>query len=132
MPDRPLDDCTLAALRAALVALRGGTPTRATQVALAGVAPPGVRLTLDLEAERTLGQPLVVAQVLAAPGSDPCFSRLSPREREVAALVAAGLRNADIALALGIALGTVKDHVHRVLAKSGLDGRAQIASVWRG
>lgn len=131
MSDGPLDDATLEALRDALSRVRGGNPSRAGQVALAGVAPPGVRLTLDLAAERTLGHPLVVADRSGAPGSDPCFAELTPREREVAALVAAGLRNADIALALGIALGTVKDHVHRVLHKSGLDGRSQVAAVWR-
>jgi DNA-binding NarL/FixJ family response regulator len=55
---------------------------------------------------------------------------VSAREREVAGLVAAGLRTKDIALALGIAVGTVKDHVHRILDKTGLDSRAGIAALW--
>lgn len=44
--------------------------------------------------------------------------------------MAVGLRNKDIGLALGIALGTVKDHVHRVLDKTGLDSRAAVAAAW--
>ena len=76
-----------------------------------------------------LGQPLVVLRPRREP--DPCFASLTPREREVASLVAVGLRNKDIALALGIRLATVKDHVHKILHKSGLDSRAAIASTWR-
>jgi DNA-binding NarL/FixJ family response regulator len=126
----PLAETTLERLRVALAAMSGGRSSRAAQVALAGVAPPGVRLTLDLAAERTLGHAVVIAQVPRTPGADPCFASLTPREREVAALVAAGLRNRDVALALGVTVPTVKDHVHHILLKSGLDGRAQLAAVW--
>lgn len=65
-----------------------------------------------------------------SPRTEPLFDALSPREREVAGLVAAGLRNRDIALALGIKVATVKDHVHRILHKSGLDSRAHVAAIW--
>jgi DNA-binding NarL/FixJ family response regulator len=54
------------------------------------------------------------------------FAALSEREREVALLVARGLRNKEIAAELGIAESTVKDHVHHVLEKSGLGSRAEI------
>lgn len=128
----PLNDDDLARLRTALAGIRGGALSRVQLSELAGVAPEGVELTIDLEAERVLGQPLVIARMHTRPGTDPCFAALTAREREVASLLAAGLRNKDIALALDLALGTVKDHVHRILAKSGLDGRSQVAAVWNG
>ncbi len=89
-------------------------------------------LTIDLDAAEQLGQPMVVP----ARTGDPEGKRVDPggrrRMQKKAEPVAAGLRNRDIALALEISLGTVKDHVHRILRKSGLDGRAHVASVWRG
>jgi DNA-binding NarL/FixJ family response regulator len=48
------------------------------------------------------------------------------------ALVAAGHTNAEIAAALVISVGTVKDHVHSILAKTGLRSRAAVARAWRG
>ena len=43
--------------------------------------------------------------------------QLTPRESEVLRLVAAGLRNKEIALRLEIKLPTVKNHVHKILDK---------------
>jgi DNA-binding NarL/FixJ family response regulator len=42
---------------------------------------------------------------------------LSPREREVALLVARGLANKEIARELGLSHGTVKLHVHSIFLK---------------
>ena len=52
---------------------------------------------------------------------------LTPRERDVARLVAAGQRNRVIADGLGISEGTVKMHLHNVYAKLGLESRTQLA-----
>lgn len=83
-------------------------------------------LTIDLDAADELGQPLVVLRVPARREPPACFAELSPREWEVARLVARGLRNKDIAAELYISLATVKDHVHRILAKTGLSSRAEV------
>lgn len=53
---------------------------------------------------------------------------LSPREREVARLVADGLTNKDIAAELFVSVRTVDGHVHHVLTKLGLGSRTQLAA----
>ena len=50
---------------------------------------------------------------------------LSPREREVLGLVAEGMRNREIALALFISQSTAKVHVRNVIAKLGVRNRAE-------
>lgn len=56
------------------------------------------------------------------------LSTLSPRERQVLELVAGGLTNAAVARRLGIALGTVKNHVHRILGKLQMKSRREAAA----
>lgn len=52
-------------------------------------------------------------------------SPLTPREEEVLKLVARGLCNKEIAGSLGIALPTVKNHVHGILEKTGVSSRRE-------
>ena len=54
--------------------------------------------------------------------------RLSPREQEVAALVAEGLTSSGIAARLGMAHGTVSNHLTHILRKLGLARRSQLAA----
>ncbi len=58
------------------------------------------------------------------------IERLSPREREVAALMAQGLANKEIAVTLGISQSRVKDVVESILKKLGASNRAAAAALW--
>lgn len=59
-------------------------------------------------------------------GADQC--PLTPREREVAALVALGLTNREIAARLTIADRTATSHVVHILSKLGFRSRAMVAA----
>jgi DNA-binding NarL/FixJ family response regulator len=63
------------------------------------------------------------------PGTDGSarVALLSDREREVVTLVARGLSNAEIAVALFLSPTTVKTHIARILAKLDLRDRVQVA-----
>lgn len=54
-------------------------------------------------------------------------SRLTRRELQVMELIAEGCTNKDIAVQLGIAIHTVKTHVHNLLLKLGLRTRLEVA-----
>jgi DNA-binding CsgD family transcriptional regulator len=54
---------------------------------------------------------------------------LTPREREVAALVARGCTDRDIARVLGIGFGTVRTHITNAMSKNGCSNRAELAAV---
>ena len=59
-------------------------------------------------------------------------SLLTPREREVATLLAQGLADKQIAEQLGLETGTVKVHVKHVLRKFGAENRTKFALRYRG
>ena len=59
-------------------------------------------------------------------------SELTPRERELAALVASGLRNREIAARLGISEGTAKLHLYNVYKKLGVSSRVELAIRMQG
>jgi two-component system nitrate/nitrite response regulator NarL len=57
------------------------------------------------------------------------MDELTPREDQVAMLVARGLSNKEIACQLGLSGGTVKLHVHNILLKLGATKRYAIISL---
>jgi len=81
---------------------------------------------------RRLSPAQAVALVLAnepddapPPGTTPTLTR---RETEVAALVARGLTNRDIAAQLFLSVRTVEVHVNHILTKLGFRTRTQLAA----
>jgi two-component system nitrate/nitrite response regulator NarL len=82
------------------------------------VCPPTIAsLLFDRVADRNLGE--------------PSRSALTPREREIAALLEQGLTNKEIAAKLVIGPATVKNHVHNVLQKLKVHRRTEAAALLR-
>ena len=65
--------------------------------------------------------------ILTAPRLSP--DALSPRQREVVALIAEGLTNAEIGRRLTVTPGTAANHVEAVLRRLGVGSRVQ-AAMW--
>jgi DNA-binding NarL/FixJ family response regulator len=61
--------------------------------------------------------PVLVQELVAARRVDDPLEELTPREREVLALMAEGRSNAGIARRLWVTEGTVEKHVHSILGK---------------
>lgn len=61
------------------------------------------------------------------PEIPPGFNELTPREREVLVLIGQGANNREIAEALFLSEGTVKNHVTNMLGRLGLRDRTQAA-----
>ncbi|OUO48599.1 DNA-binding response regulator [Olsenella sp. An285] len=82
-----------------------------------------------LERAVALGAGVPVAE---KPDLTTVFSQLTDREREVVALIAEGLDNREIAAAVYMGDGTVRNHISSILAKLHLKNRTQIAvAYWR-
>ncbi|AZP15461.1 response regulator [Streptomyces aquilus] len=62
-----------------------------------------------------------------APAEPPELAGLSPREREILALIGDGLTNREIGKRLYLSEKTVKNHISRLLAKLGVQRRVQAA-----
>lgn len=106
--------------------------SRAKLLRLAHDLPGGLGLTVDFAASHDLGYPLVVLRVPPRFEPPQVFRSLTPRELDVIALLTQGLANKDIARHLHISLATVKDHVHRILEKTGLGSRAAVIAASLG
>ncbi len=84
----------------------------------------GGRPTLAPEATQVLIQAARAHRAEPEPGHD-----LTPREREVLALLVEGLSNPQIGERLTISVTTVRSHVSNVLSKLGVSNRAEAISV---
>ncbi len=60
-------------------------------------------------------------------GAEDLYSRLTPREQQIAQQVAAGLSNKVIAADAGITERTVKAHLNSIFRKTGIRNRVQLA-----
>jgi len=74
----------------------------------------------------------IAQQVLTSMAGEPreqatTLRRLSERERQIAALVARGFKNRDIAGELGISENTVKRHLQSIFNKTGARDRLELA-----
>ncbi|MFD4878173.1 response regulator [Streptomyces sp. NPDC058420] len=67
------------------------------------------------------------AEPTQAPEMAPELAGLSPREREILALIGDGLTNREIGKRLYLSEKTVKNHISRLLAKLGVQRRVQAA-----
>ncbi|SEB01252.1 helix-turn-helix transcriptional regulator [Variovorax sp. YR216] len=65
----------------------------------------------------------------AAADTAPAWSRLSEREREVAAAVCKGLTDKDIARRMGVGVPTVRTYLRRIFDKLGIERRAALAGL---
>lgn len=81
---------------------------------------------------RPAGAGMAAGAVPATSGAADSPARwalLTPREREVAALVACGLANKDIASRLVVSKRTVDAHIEHILGKLGYASRVQVAAL---
>jgi len=109
-----MKDATLEEFAATVRSVAGG----------ANVLPPELTGTLFSQIAHdamTTGRPLPLDAV-----------RMTPREREVVALIAEGMSNKEIARQLNIATHTVKSHVRNIMEKLTLHTRLQIAAYAHG
>ena len=140
LPDPPqghrADD--LSSRRVRLRALRAG----ASGFLLKDTPPTDIiRAVRLVAAGEAMLSPSVTRTLIERFGADPTASRrmaaeqavrgLTEREREVAAEVAQGRSNAEIAARLYMSEATVKSHVSRVMAKLGAANRVQVAIIAR-
>jgi DNA-binding CsgD family transcriptional regulator len=55
---------------------------------------------------------------------------LSPRERQIVALVAQGHADKQVGAALGITRNTIRTYMARIFLKAGVESRVQLAVAW--
>jgi DNA-binding NarL/FixJ family response regulator len=112
---------------AATLLPRAQAQYRAYAALSANATPQQVRAAVTaVLADLQLCDPAVAPRDAARPVAvEPPGEPLTPRELEVFELLAKGLRNRDIAAALGISEHTAKFHVGQILAKIGAATRAE-------
>lgn len=140
-PVPPIDKATLVRLRELAAVLHENRGPAVPVVDLVRLSQ-SVRLrggvTIDFEASESLGQPMIVLRMPAeGAGGDnanrgDALTCLSRREIEVSSLIAEGMSNKQIARRLFLSTATIKDHVHRILTKTGLSNRAAVAAAYHG
>lgn len=115
---------------AVLAALRAGAQGYLLKEAAAEGVGAALRTLLngDLVIDARLAARLP-ALLTAPPPSSDALAALSPREREIAALVATGCSNAEIGRRLFLAEKTVRNNLTAILAKLGVSSRGQLRTL---
>ena len=112
-------------------ALSGAEALRLLQAGAAGVVHKTARLDTLLDCIRQVagGSTWMEEDLVSTPDQPVRTGRsaLTARELQVMELVERGMRNKDIATALGIRTGTVKIHVKHIFEKTGIRGRYGLA-----
>ncbi|MFC9618942.1 response regulator [Streptomyces sp. NPDC056930] len=87
------------------------------------------RSTLDPSTTARLMSSLREEESGTGSEEDDALSELSPREKDVLALIGEGLTNSQIGKRLYLSEKTVKNHISRLLAKLGVERRIQAAVI---
>jgi DNA-binding NarL/FixJ family response regulator len=83
----------------------------------------------ELAFSEQIAQQVLSAMAGEAKQEPSAIRRLSERERQIAALVARGLKNKDIARELNISENTVKRHLQSIFNKTGARDRLELAVI---
>lgn len=132
-------------LRTAIARIAQGADSAGTRLLLArpSLRPP-LQVTLmpawRLDPESAGAAPQGVALLVTEPDAPPPIHRdaladtfrLTQREADIAVLLAEGTDLAEIADALGLGLGTVRNHLKRVFQKTGVGSQAALVALARG
>jgi DNA-binding NarL/FixJ family response regulator len=118
-----LDDYVLGALRAGASGFLVKDTEPAELIHAVRVVARGDALIAPSVTRRLIGE---FAARATHPDPGPRLAALTPREREVLGLVAAGLSNDEIGARLVVSPATAKTHVSRILAKTHARDRAQL------
>lgn len=118
-----LTDAEKRDLAQALVALKEGSAAAWGAISPLARAARTAEISIDMSATEAVGVPIIIVTPRQSPPALP----LTRRQAEVAHLIAGGLSNKEVARTLGIAVATVKDHVHAILSALDVAGRAAVA-----
>ena len=81
----------------------------------------------ELAFSEEIAQQVLSAMAGKPPKEQTAMRRLSDREKQIAALVARGMKNKDIAAELKISENTVKRHLQSIFSKTGARDRLELA-----
>jgi|GEM_PF-3786160 len=108
---------------------------RAIRQAQRALGARGVRAAIQRGRENSIEDGLALLREIGTPFGksvpEPSHSALSPRETEVARLVARGLTVQEIGAQLFISANTVRTHLDRIYAKTGLNKQTKLAEFAR-
>jgi len=138
-PDPPPQPATLDDLVARFASVVGSDPDVVdldVSVLLLGESCPEVvasrtELTAAISAVPTAVDQAIIEDGRAASSEHQALRTLTPREREILELIAAGLATRQIAERLVISAKTVKTHVQNILAKLGVASRLEAVALLR-